>query len=164
MAGAVDSWKARFAVSTQAHVRMCRFGDWSNRRTWSNTFASITAFAPSSHRVIWDNAYVASENSLLMIHKNGVEEETMWAYPSKDTSCTEGFNFKTAGAVDSCLATRPTSSLADSRVSGFGDSSNLKMWSSAFASTTPFAPSTHRERQVNAAVASRITPECLSLN
>jgi hypothetical protein len=36
-----------------------------------------------------------------MIHENYVEEKTMQAYPSKDTSCTEGFNFKTAGAVDS---------------------------------------------------------------
>jgi hypothetical protein len=36
-----------------------------------------------------------------MIHEDSVEEKTMQAYPSKDTSWTEGFSFKMAGAVNS---------------------------------------------------------------
>jgi hypothetical protein len=69
-----------------------------------------------------------------MIHEDGIEEKTMQAYLSEDTSCTQGFNFKTAGAVDAWLATRPVSSQPRSRAIGFGEYlSNGKTWSNAFA-------------------------------
>jgi hypothetical protein len=79
-----------------------------------------------------------------MIYEDGVEEETMQTHPSKDTICLQGFNCKIVDAVDLWRARYPVSLQAHLRLSGFDDSSNLRMWFSAFASTTAFAPSTHR--------------------
>jgi hypothetical protein len=52
IAGAVAPWLASPCTRTQAQFRVSGFGDLSNGRTWSNTFASTTAFAPSTHRAI----------------------------------------------------------------------------------------------------------------
>jgi hypothetical protein len=111
MASAVDSWKARFPISSQAHLRVSGFGDLSNRGMWSSAFAPTIPFAPSSHCTISDNVYVSRKFSLT-IHEFCVEEKTMQTHPSKDTSCTEGFNFKMAGAMDLWLVSRPTNSQA----------------------------------------------------
>jgi hypothetical protein len=92
------------------------------------------------------------KSSSLTIHEEGIEGETMQTHPNKDTSTTEGFNFKMADAVDLWLARFPDSSQAHLRVSGLGDSSNGKTWSSAFASTTAFAPSSQRAIRDNAYV------------
>jgi hypothetical protein len=102
-------------------------------------------------------AQQTKESSSLMIHEYCVEEKTMQAYSSKDTSCTEGFNFKMAGAVDSWKARFPVSSQAHLRVSGFGDSSNRGTWSSAFAPTISFAPSSHRTISENVHVARKFS-------
>jgi hypothetical protein len=84
------------------------------------------------------------ESSALTIHENCVKEKTVQTHPSMDTSCTEGYTFKMAGAVKLWRAVFPISAQAHFRVSEFGDSSNSKTWSSTFASITAFTPSTDR--------------------
>jgi hypothetical protein len=146
-ASAVDSCQARFAVSWQAHLRVSRFGDLSNDKTWSSTFASTTLSAPPGHRAIWDNAYVArltGESSSLMVYKNSVEEKRMQAHPSNDTSRMGVFNFKMSSDVDLWLARFPTSSQVDFRTFRLDDSSNTPTRPSVSARTTALAPGTHR--------------------
>lgn len=67
MAGAVELWEARFPTSTQIHLRTPALGDSINSATWSRTFASTAASAPSRRWQIRESAHNASSTTIAFL-------------------------------------------------------------------------------------------------
>jgi hypothetical protein len=78
-------------------------------------------------------------------------------------STAETFKFKMAGAVDSWLASLPTSLQVHFPIFGPKNLSDLRTWSSTIESTITCAQSTDIAIWANAYVALRITPGFSSL-